>query len=132
MDITVHFYLVYPISRQNSFDAVDNQHSRFINLGDIKDIAEMSDDDISFTGRIRRPQNRTSSRRRYLSTSVHDAIYLRRIRDHAQRLLDVLTTVELFLLMAGVAFSVAKKIGNLRVIRKLVPLLKLILSFIAL
>ena len=92
----------------------------------------MSDDDISFTGRVRRPQNRTSSRRRYLSTSVHDAMDLRRIRDHAQRLLDVLTTVELFLLMAGVAFSVAKKIGNLRVIRKLVPLLKLILSFIAL
>ena len=55
MDITVHFYLVYPISRQNSFDAVDNQHSRFINLGDIKDIAEMSDDDITFTGRVRRP-----------------------------------------------------------------------------
>ena len=47
-------------------------------------------------------------------------------------MLDVLTTVELFLLMAGVALSVAKKIGNLRVLRKLVHLLKLILSFIAL
>ena len=69
----------------------------------------MSDDDIEFTGRVRRAQNRTSQRCRYLSTSVHEAIDLRRIRYHAQRLLDVLTTVELFLLMAGVALSVAKR-----------------------
>jgi len=54
----------------------------------------MSDDDIGFTGRVRQPQNRTSSRRRYLSTTVHEAMDLRRIRDHAQRLLDVLTNVE--------------------------------------
>ena len=72
----------------------------------------MGDDDIIFTGRVRRPQNRTSPRRRYLSTSVHDAMDLSRIRDHAQRLLDVLTTVELFLLMVSVAFSAAKKLGT--------------------
>ena len=39
---------------------------------------EMGDDDIIFTGRVRRPQNRTSPRRRYLSTSVHDAMDLSR------------------------------------------------------
>ena len=55
----------------------------------------MSNDDIGFTGRVRQPQNRTSSRRRYLSTTVHEAMDLRIIRDHAQRLLDVLTNVEL-------------------------------------
>ena len=54
----------------------------------------MSDDDIGFTGRVRQPQNRALSRRRYLSTTVHEAMDLRRIRDHAQRLLDVLTNVE--------------------------------------
>ena len=87
----------------------------------------MSDEDIGITGQIRQPQNRTSSRRRYLSLTVHEAMDLRRIRDHAQSLLDVLSTVELFLIMAGVVFSIAKKMGNLRLVRKLVHLLKIVL-----
>jgi hypothetical protein len=55
----------------------------------------MSEDDIEFTGRVRLPQNQTSARRRYLSTTVRETIDLRRILDHAQRLLDVLTNVNL-------------------------------------
>ena len=92
----------------------------------------MSDDDIEFTGRIIQPQNCTSSRCRYLSTNVYEAMDLRSIRDHAQRLLDVLMNVELFLLMAAVVLSIAKKIGKLCLLRKLVHLLKIILAFIAL
>ena len=90
------------------------------------------DDDIKFTGQFRQPQNRTPSRRRYLSTTVHEAMDLRKIRCHSQGLLDVLTNVELFLLMAGVLLSIAKKIGNLMLLRKLVHLLKVVLSFITL
>ena len=91
-----------------------------------------NDDDIEFTGQFRQPQNCTPSHCRYLSTTVHEAMDLRKIRDHAQGLLDVLTNVELFLLMAGVLLSIAKKIGNLMLLRKLVHLLKIVLSFIAL
>ena len=93
---------------------------------------ENNADDIELTGGVRRPQNRTSPQRRYLSTNVHDRIYLKSIRDHASRLLDVLHTVELFLVIAGVTLSIAKKIGNIVALKKLVHLLKLILAFIAL
>ena len=79
------------ISRAN-LSSVDTSNNR-LNTH-IRYIIAMSDDDIGFTGRVRQPQNRTSSRRRYLSTTVHEAMDLRRIRDHAQRLLDVLTNVE--------------------------------------
>ena len=53
---------------------------------------ENNADYIELTGRVRRPQNRTSPQRRYLSTNVHDRIYLKSIRDHASRLLDVCTS----------------------------------------
>ena len=74
----------------------------------------MSDDVIEFTSQIRQHQNRASSCCRYLSITVHEAVDLRRICDHAQRLLDVLTNVVLLILMAGVLLSIAKKIGNLK------------------
>ena len=93
---------------------------------------ELDDDDIELTGGIRSTQNRTSPRRRYLSTTVHDSIMLRAIREQASRLLDVLHNVELFLVIAGVALSVAKKVGNVDALKKLVHLLKLILAFVAL
>ena len=53
---------------------------------------ENNADDIELTGGVRRPQNRTSPQRRYLSTNVHDRIYLKSVRDHASRLLDVCTS----------------------------------------
>ena len=92
----------------------------------------MSEDDIKLNGRVRLHQNRTSSCRRYLSTTVRETIDLRRIRDHAQRLLDVLTNVELFLIMASVVLAIAKRMGNFRLLHKLVHLLKIVLAFIAL
>ena len=42
---------------------------------------ENNDDDIELTGGVRRPQNRTSPQRRYLSTTVHDTIDLKSTRD---------------------------------------------------
>ena len=69
------------------------------------------DNDANLTGGIRRPQNCTSPRRWYLSTTARDAIDLRSIRDHASRLLDVLHTNELFLVIAGVALPAAKRLG---------------------
>ena len=70
MAISVHFYLFYPISRPNSFDVVsiDNQHIiDTTHIAEMSDV-EMDDNDIIFTGQVRRPQNRTSPRQHDLRT----------------------------------------------------------------
>ena len=75
--------------QNDSIDTSDHQTSYILLLSRPKSLfarMELNDDDIELTGGIRSTQNRTSPRRRYLSTTVHDSIKLRAIRERASRL----------------------------------------------